>query len=218
MKSVLNCVTSLMSVLLMATPAHANEGDVSTNSGHWNYSVTLGVTAWPDLAEINSFAGGSFDSNGFAIELAAHKALWRWGSADVLLGVDLGMITTDGDIAGFSQDLTQRSGYLTPSLKFRFGEYGRRYFNLETGLGYYEMDFAELDCGGNNSICVELDDPFNSNALGGYVGIAAGFGRWFTTGLKVHYADFGSVRNVSGVSGKLGGPIYVLSVGGTFGR
>ena len=218
MKSRLRWVAGLVAVFaLVVSPAYAEEGDGSVGSRKWIYSVTLGSAEWQDLADIQSVRGGSFDSRGFALELAMHKPLWRWGSADVLLGVDLGIITTDGDIPGVFENLTQRSGYLTPSMKFRFGEYGRKYFSIEAGIGSYQTDFAELECDGSSSICIELNDPFNANAVGDYVGVTAGLGKWFTTGLKVHFADFGSVRNISGVSGSLGGPIYVLSVGGTFG-
>ncbi len=202
---------------LLASPAFADQDETSVGSGKWNYGVTVGIAEWQDLSGIRSVSGGGFDSRGFALELAMHKPMWRWGSADVLLGVDLGIITTDGDIPGVFENLTQRSAYLTPSVKFRFGDYGRRYLSIDTGIGFYETDFAELDCDDSSAICVELNDPFNANAIGGYVGVTAGFGKWFTTGLKIHIVDFGSVSNISGVSGSLGGPIYVLSVGGTFG-
>jgi len=202
---------------LLSTPTYAQDGDNSRATGGWNYGVILGVAEWPDLSEVNSVAGGSFDARGFALELSAHKPMWHWGSADVLLGVDLGIITTDGNIPGVFEELTQRSAYLTPSVKFRFGEYGRRYINLEAGIGYYQTDFAELECDVDGSICFELNDPFNADAAGGYLGLTVGLGRWFTTGLKVHFADFGSVNNIRGVSGDLGGPIYALSVGAAFG-
>ena len=201
----------------LASPAFADQDERSVGSGKWNYGVTVGIAEWQDLSDIRSAQGGGFDFRGFALEFSMHKPMWRWGPADVLLGVDLGMLATDGDIPGVFENLTQRSAYLTPSVKFRFGEYGRRYFSIDTGVGFYQTDFAELYCDDNNAICVELNDPFNANAIGGYVGITAGLGKWFTTGLKVHYADFGPVNNISGVSGSLSGPIYVLSLGGTFG-
>lgn len=90
-------------------------------------------------------------------------------------------------------------------------------YSVTLGIAEWQ-DLAELDCSDSSSICIELNDPFNSNAVGGYVGVTAGLGKWFTTGLKVDYADFDSVRNISGVSESLRGPIYILSAGGTFGR
>jgi len=202
---------------LLASPAVADEEDRSVSSRKWNYGVTVGIAEWQDLSDIRSAQGGGFDSRGFALEFSMHKPMWRWGPADVLPGIDLGMLATDGDIPGVFENLTQRSSYLTPSIKFRFGEYGRRYLSIDTGVGFYHTDFAELDCDDNSAICVELNAPFDANAVGGYVGVTAGLGKWFTTGLKVHYADFGPVKNISGVSGSLRGPIYVLSLGGTFG-
>ena len=92
MKSRLNRLASLLlAIALMASSAYADEGQKSVSSRNWIYSVTLGIAEWQDLADIQSVRGGSFDSRGFALELAMHKPMWRWGSADVLLGVTAGL-------------------------------------------------------------------------------------------------------------------------------
>jgi hypothetical protein len=154
------------------------------------------------------------------VELAGHKHVARWGSADVLVGADFGFFATQSDIPGITEDFTQRGLYLTPSMKFRFGERSKRYLNLEAGLGWYQVDFAELICDEdvfNNIVCVEIAEPFDEDTLGGYLGISGGFGGGFIMGLKVHFADFGKVTGLGPDTGDLKGPIYILSLGGAFG-
>ena len=210
-------LTFVLGGCVVAVPAYAIEDSGPTETRQWNWSLSVGVTNWGGLEDLESVTGGQFDSYGFSLELAGHKNVARWGSADVLLGADLGLFTTDGDIAGTFQSYTQRGLYLTPSVKFRFGERTKRYLNLEAGAGWYKVDFAELDCDTGGSLCAELRDPFDSDTLGMYVGVSAGFSSWFITGLRIHYADFGSVQGINSISGDLKGPFYVFSLGATFG-
>ena len=171
---------------------------------------------WSDLKDLEPAAGGGFDSLGFIVELAGHKHVTRWGSADVLIGADLGIFATQSNIPGITENFTQRGFYLTPSIKFRLGERGRRYLNLEAGLGWYQVDFAELICEDdnfNNIVCIEIAEPYDEDTLGGYLGISGGFGGGFIMGLKVHFADFGEVTGLGLDTGQLKGPIYILSLG-----
>lgn len=198
-------------------PAYAGDESVPTDVERWNWSFSLGIATWSDLGNFESSSGGQFNSLGFALEFATHKKVARWGAADLLAGVDLGLFTTDSDIAGVSQDFTQRGLYLTPSVKLRFGERAKRYLNLEAGVGWYNTDFAELDCNTDGFLCAELDVPFDSDALGMYLGISGGLGRRMIVGVKVHYADFGSVAGIGSITSDLKGPLYTLSLGATFG-
>jgi hypothetical protein len=201
-----------IALFLSVVPVYAAD-----DARRWNWSILLGLASWSGLANLESASGGSFDSLGFALELAGHKNVARWGSADILVGADLGLFTTDSDIRGFSEEYTQRGLYLTPSVKFRFGERSKRYMNLEAGLGWYNTDFAELDCDTGGYVCVELVAPFDSDTVGGYVGISGGFGRWLVAGLRVHYADFGPVTGIGSLAGDLKGPFYIFSLGAAFG-
>ncbi len=133
----------------------------------------------------------------------------------MLAGVDFGLFATESDIAGISDDFTQRGLYLTPSVKFRFGQRDKRYLNLEAGAGWYKVDMAELDC--SVIPCAEILEPFDKDTFGGYIGVSGGFGRWFVLGLKVHFADFGEVTGFGTAVGSLEGPFYILSAGGAFG-
>ncbi len=176
--------------------------------------------SWSDLNHLEPAAGGGFDSLGFVVEMAGHKYVARWGPADVLIGVNLGIFATQSDVPGITEDFTQRGLYLTPSMKFRFGERGRRYLNLEAGLGWYQVDIAELICSNdifNNTVCIEIAEPYDKSTLGGYLGITGGSGGGFIMAFKVHFADFGKVTGLGPDTGDLAGPIYIFSVGGAFG-
>ncbi len=211
---------AIVGLTLPVISLYAADESVAYAPGHWSWTATVGLMTWSGLKDLKPAAGGAFDSLGFIVELAGHRHVARWGSADVLIGVDLGISATQSDIPGITEDFTQRGLYLTPSMKFRFGERSRRYLNLEAGLGWYQVDFAELICEDdifNNIVCIEIAEPFDEDTLGGYLGISGGFGGGFIMGLKVHFADFGEVTGLGPDTGDLKGPIYIFSLGGAFG-
>ncbi len=211
---------AIVGLTLPVISVYAADESVPDAPGHWSGTATVGLMTWSDLKDLEPAAGGRFDSLGFVVELAGYKHVARWGSADVLVGVDFGFSATESDIPGITEDFTQRGLYLTPSMKFRFGERSRRYLNLEAGLGWYQVDFAELHCDEdnlNNIVCIEVAEPYDENSLGGYLGITGGFGGGFIMGLKVHFADFGTVTGLGPDTGDLKGPMYILSLGGAFG-
>ncbi len=211
---------TIVGLILPVIAICASDEPVPHAPGHWSGTATFGLMTWSDLNDLEPDAGGGFDSLGFIVELAGHKHVTRWGSADVLIGVDLGISATQSDIPGNTEDFTQRGVYVTPSIKFRFGERSRRYLNLETVLGCYQVDIAELICDEdifNKIVCIEIAEPYDEDALGGYLGITGGFGSGFIMGLKVHFADFGRVTGLGPDTGDLKGPIYIFSLGGAFG-
>jgi hypothetical protein len=77
------------------------------------------------------------------------------------------------------------------------------------------VDIVELFC--DSGGCSELDDPFNSDQLGGYLGISGGFGGWFVMGLRAHMVDFGEVSGFGADAGSLDGPILTFTVGASWG-
>ncbi len=212
--------TAIIGLIMPAISAYGDDESEPYAPGHWSGTATFGLVTWSSLRNLEPSAGGSFDSLGFVVEFAGHKHVTRFGSADVLIGMDFGIFATQSDIPGISEDFTQRGLYLTPSLKFRFGERSRRYLNLEAGLGLYHVDFAELICNEdnfNNIVCIEVAEPFDEDTLGGYLGITGGFAGGFIMGLKVHFTDFGEVTGMGPDTGDLKGPIYIFSLGGAFG-
>ena len=214
-------ITGIIVGLIMPVIAtYAAEESVPSAQGRWSGTVTAGLMNWSDLNHLEPAAGGGFDSLGFVVEMAGHKHVARWGAADVLIGVNLGIFATQSDVPGITEDFTQRGLYLTPSMKLRFGERGRRYLNLEAGVGWYQVDIAELICDAdhfNNIVCIEIAEPYDEDTLGGYLGITGGFASGFIMGLKVHFADFVNVTGLGPDTGDLKAPIYIFSLGGAFG-
>ena len=186
-------------------------------SSGWSASASIGPSSWSNLQDFNSDTGEGFDSIGWVLDFGAHRRVTRWDSVDVLLGIDLGLFGTEGDIPGIIEDYTQRGLYLTPSARFRFGDRADKHVDLEVGVGWYEVDIVELFCP-SGSICSEFDEPFNSDTIGGYVGVSAGFGSWFTIGLRAHMADFGEISGIGTNSGELAGPIMTLHFGANWGN
>ncbi len=215
------CITgAIVGLTLPVISIYAADESILNDPGHWGGTATFGLMTWSDLRDLEPAAGGSFDSLGFAVEFAGHKHVAHWGHADVLIGVDFSVYATQSNIPGIAEDFTQRGLYFTPSMKFRFGERSRRYLNLEAGLGWYQVDFAELICDEdnfNNIVCIELAEPFEKDTWGGYLGISGGFGGGFIMGLKMHFANFGKVTGLGPDTGDLKGPIYIFSLGGAFG-
>ncbi len=210
----------IVGLILPVISVYAADESEPHAHGHWSGTVTAGLIIWSGLRDLEPAAGGGFDSLGFIVELAGHKHVARWGPADVLIGVDVGIFATQSDIPGIIEDFTQRGLYLIPSMKFHFGERSRRYRNLEAGLGWYQVDFAELICDDdnfNNIVCIEITEPYDEDTLGGYLGISGGLAGGFIMGLKVHVADFDKVTGLGPDTGDLKGPIYIFSLGGAFG-
>ena len=202
----------------VAGAAHAQE--VEKLKSPWEWAFALGASSWGDLGDVQSSQGGDFDQYGLALDMSVHRVV-DVGDGTLLLGVDLGFFSTDSRIPGIFEDLVQRGIYLTPSMRLRFGESGRGHFDLEAGAGWYNTDFAEVDCDGYNPalggpVCTDINEPFDSNAFGGYVGIRAGFNKYFTAGFRTHFADFGEVNGLPTVSGDLGGPVYMFMFGARF--
>lgn len=205
---------TLCGLLLIARPGHTADELTSPAGAGWRWTGSVGLVDWAGLENLGPINGGGFDSTGYTVELTGHRLVTEWGAADILVGADFGLFYTESDIPGFSTSLSQRGLYLTPSMILRFGERSTRYLNLGAGLGWYGVDFAEIQC---DQGCIEFAEHFETNAVGGYLGIGGGFGRWFIVGLKVHYADFGPVTVFGPDAGDLSGPIYTFSLGAAFG-
>lgn len=215
----------LMVLLLMSAQAEAAEHRPPSFYENWiRWEASLGLHAWPAIADIEPFAGGEFDNVGLNIAFAVHVRTRQKDDRELMLGVDLGMFPTDSNIRLFTEDVTARGLYLTPSLKWMFGKNRHRY-SLDAGIGYYLVDIAEvasLDFGYSE---VEL---WQSSGVGGYVGGTWDIGsrdplktRGWMLALKVHYFDLGTVRDenpalparLGPAAGDLKGPVYQLQFG-----
>ena len=209
----------------LAAPATASPpGDdvewVTTHRGR--YEIAIGAHSWPGLADLDAARYGEFDAAGFNISFAAHWPVKRMSDSELLAGIDLGLLANDSDIRFISESITARNGYLAPSVKWMFGRKHR--YSLDAGIGYYLQDIteviAEYPLYGETQLWEE-------GAAGGYLGGTIDFGggepsrsRGVMMSLKIHFVDFGTVRDEGRLpptlgqdAGRLTGPIYVYQLG-----
>ena len=218
-----SCLAAFAAALLVPGSASLAQDDVEWVTTHrGRYEIAIGGHIWPGLTDLVAAGGGEFDEAGFNVNLAAHWPVRRLSGSELLAGVDLGIMTNDSNIRFISEPLSARNAYLVPSLKWMFG-HGHRY-SLDAGLGYYIQDVAE----------VLVEYPLYAETVlweeaapGGYIGGTLDFrggdpakSRGLMVSLKVHFVDFGTVRDEGRLpptlgqnAGDLAGPIYMAQVG-----
>lgn len=193
---------------------------VTTSRGRYEFAI--GAHSWPGLGALDAARDGEFDEIGFNVNLAAHWPVRRFADSELLAGIDLGLFANDSDIRFISEALIARTGYITPSVKWMFGR--RHRYSLDVGIGYYLQDIAE----------VITDYPlygetrlWEDGAVGAYVGGTVDVGggapsksRGLMASLKVHFVDFGTVRDDGRLpptlgrdAGSLSGPVYMVQLG-----
>jgi hypothetical protein len=216
-------LAALAAVLLVPASASLAQDDVEwVTTYRGRYELAIGAHLWPGLTDLAAAGGGDFDEVGFNVNLAAHWPVRRFADSELLAGLDLGVMTNDSDIRFISESVSARNAYLVPSVKWMFGD-GHRY-SLDAGLGYYMQDIAE----------VLLEYPLYGETVlweeagpGGYIGGTLDFrggnparSHGLMVSLKVHFVDFGTVRDEARLpptlgqgAGDLTGPIYMAQVG-----
>ena len=202
----------VLACILCANPVYADEPPEPEYG--WDLSMGLGATSWDDLSSLTDTSGGSFDDVGLTLDFGFHKHVRNWRDRNVLLGIDIGVWSTDSGIQGTFRKFTQRAAYLTPSIRVRASEKSRFYY--EAGIGYYSADFVEFDCSGSVYDCRELAVPWESDTMGGYIGVSARLTKHFYLNTRIHMADFGRVSNINGINGDLGGPVIAATFGFVF--
>ena len=216
-------LAGLSGALLAPGSAVLAQDDVAwVTTSRPRYELAIGAHSWPGLAELDSARDGEFDDIGFNINLAVHWPVRRFADSELLAGVDLGLFNNDSNIRFISESVSARNIYLVPSVKWMFGR--RHRYSLDAGLGYYMQDIAE----------VVSEYPFywetalwEESAAGGYLGGTIDFrggdparSRGLMMSVKVHFVDFGVVRDEGRVPptlgqnvGSLSGPVYMYQVG-----
>jgi hypothetical protein len=211
----------LVTGLLGAAPSVAADPDEQTGQKPaeqgWRVALSLGVQSWPALADLEPATGGDFDSAGMVADLAVHgPAPFAKGW---LLGLDVGISNTQGNVTGLLTELDAEVLYLTPSVKIPLA--GTPLL-LDLGLGYYRADFSEVDCDlWYYAGCVDLGERWSKSTVGGYAGATWDIplgktGGHLALSLRVNYADFGTPDAVGQSPGQLDGPSAVFLVGYAF--
>lgn len=185
--------------------------------------VWLALPGWPNLGDLRPAAGGSFKGIGYGIGAAAHWPLRQRDNGALLLGIEGAVMATESDIPAYLDELLARDAYVSVSAKWLMGR--AQNASLDFGLAYHLLDIAQLDSGYN--VAVEFES-WEESAAGFFVGAGwdVGAGKpgssgGLSLGLKVHFVDFGIVRDedifiapvLGPNAGDLGGPIYSLQIG-----
>ena len=200
-------------------PAYADEQSPGKRS-----EVTLIIQSWPALADLRPEAGGSFDAVGYGLAGAMHWPVKRFRDSELLLGFDVGITSSQSSTPGVLDELLARRLFVSPSIKWMFGDTHR--FSLGAGIGWHLLDMAEASSGygGTGSEIEYWEDSIVAPYVGATWDVKAGATNMagaFSVGLKVHFVDFGSVHDQGAFlpptlgpsAGDLSGPIIVLQLG-----
>jgi len=219
--------TPLVALLLaaLAAPSLAHEAqEAGQDPLGSRWAVSLEMPIWPSLTDLEPASGGSFDSVGFGLGVSWHASVAQFNHSELLLGIDGTIAATDSSINAQYDQLLARQFYLGGSVKWAFGD--ARNFALDAGIGYHQVDMADI----SYSWWVSIENEhWSAEAPSGFVGATwdVGAGRpnksgGLSIGFRVHFADFGRVTDTDrfGVfpalgpdAGNLEGPLYILKVG-----
>lgn len=204
---------------LVSMPAFGQEAPLGKR-----WEVTLNFQNWASLSDLQPVAVGSFDSLGFGLAGALHWPVKQFEHGALFAGVDAGIAGADSSIRGVASDLIARRAFITPSLKWMFGQDHR--FSLDAGIGWHLLDIAETDSGyGATGLEVQY---WQNTDVAPFLGLtwdfkggSAGNRPVFSMGLKVHFVDFGVVGDeiayvpptLGPASGELSGPLVMLQFG-----
>ena len=194
------------------------EADAGIRSEAW-----LALPSWPSLNDLQPAAGGSFKQIGYGLGAAAHWPFRRFENGELLLGVEGAIMATDSDVPVLLDDLLARHGYAAVSAKWMMGR--ARNVSLDAGLGFHLIDIAQLETDYNRAGEFE---SWEESALGFLIGATWDVGAGtrdnnsgLSLGLRVHFVDFGAVRDedvfiapvLGADAGDLAGPLYALQIG-----
>ena len=205
----------LFAMLLVASAAWSETAPPSERGGR--AELWLLVSGWPALEAIRPTAGGRFDAAGFGFGGALYVKLREFSNSELLAGIDGFIAANDSNVGGVFDDVLARQLYLGGSLKWALGE--ERIFTLDTGIGYHLVDLAEV---GDYYSGLERE-VWEASRASGYIGVSwdlpgyslGSAGRWML-GMKVHFADCGTVHGPGPIgpdAGRLDGPLYTMQVG-----
>lgn len=205
----------LMVLLYAATPAWCDTAPPSPSAGR--AEIWLLVSSWPSLEAVRPAAGGRFDGAGFGLGGALYVPIRDFANSELLAGIDGFIAANDSNVGGVFDDVLARQLYLGGSLKWVLGEYGN--YSLDAGIGYHLVDMAEV----GDAYSGFEREVWETSRVSGYAGASWDLpayslgspGRWML-GLKVYFADFGTVSGPGPIgpdAGRLDGPLYTLQAG-----
>ena len=212
---------AFLAALLLSVSAHGQEPDAQP--GKWRWDLSLDLPIWPSLADLQP-PTGSFDGFGYGLGMSAHTPVKQFQAGELMLGFDGSIAATPSNIRGSFDKLLARQLYLGVSAKLLFGP--RKAMSLDAGIGYHEVDMAQVDSNWYGTLEYE---HWSASSASSFIGatwdIGAGqaeHNSGLFVGLRVHFADFGSIYDKEFVPGQpalgpgagtLDGPLYMLRIG-----
>ena len=215
-------ITTLLLVFVAAGAAAEPETPEDTLA-RGRMELWVAVPSWPGLSELEPAAGGAFDDYGLGIGGAIHWPLQRFGGGRMMLGIEGAIQIVESNVPVYLDDLLARDGYVALTAKWMLGK--SRALSLDAGLVVHLLDITQLES--DYYPYVEFES-WEEKAVGALLGVTwdAGAGKpgkdsGLSLGLRVHFVDFGTVRDedvffapVLGTdAGDLTGPIYALQIG-----
>lgn len=210
-------------VLVVNATARAEEfqSEEIRNGSRWE--MWLALSSWSGLADLEPAAGGSFDATGYGIGAAVHWPVRVFEGSKLLLGIEGAIMAHDSNIPVVLDDFLARNAYVGASAKWLLGE--ARNLSLDAGIAYYLLDMAQLDT--NYYYGAEFQS-WEESAAGIFVG-----GTWdvgaarpgktsgLSLGLRVHFMEFGTVRDhdtfirpvLGDDAGDISGPLVAVRIG-----
>jgi hypothetical protein len=218
------CGVVVLAIVVASNAAAQERGPERLKAeGRVRYELAIGAHSWPGLGDLQPAAGGTFDELGFGLGGAIHWPVWRFVRSELLLGIDLSLMSNSSNIPSFLGDVLVRDVYLGPSLKWVFGQKHR--YSLDAGITFHEIDIADVT---SDFYGYAESEIWGESAVGGYVGSTVDIGagipdkrRGMTLAFRVHFVDFGVVadenlqflQTLGPDAGVLSGPVYVFQIG-----
>ena len=214
----------------LVSSAHAEDQAEEEAPGR-RWEISLNLHNWAALGDIKPAVGGSFDTVGIGLSGAVHWPVMQLGSSEILLGFDGGFMTSSSSSPGIESDLVTTQIFISPSFKWMFGDNHR--ISLDGGVGWHWLDISEIDAsytylyGGSGYQAQYWVETAFAPYVGATWDIRAGTtpnAAAFSLGLKLHFLDFGAVRDedaalpvtLGSMAGDLAGPMVVLQFGAAF--
>jgi hypothetical protein len=208
----------LATSLVLVFPQLANAADDDSVFGdHWGFRIGLNYSSWPGLGDLEPAAGGPFETKGNGLEFEAYTSIAKTGDNWLFAGLDVGFLGFNTSLLedDFPDESALDATHIDVLLKYRFGDPGHNYFEVDLGLGYYLASTMYIQCG-------VIPDCFDAEAdvetFGGFVGLSGRLMKGLVIGARAHYVDFGPIEAIGPDSGELKGPIYTAYVSWEFGR
>lgn len=204
-------------------PESQPESELQREPSDFRWEGWLALTHWSGLNDLQPQAGGSFDTLGFGLGGGVHWSMWATDTSELLLGGEVAVLAHGSDIPSQLDDLLGRDAYIAVSAKWMLGS--ARNFSLDAGYGYHLMDISQID---SDYWDYDEFESWEESAGGPFVGFTwdtwagkAGKNGGLSLGFKVHFVDFGTVRDediffgpvLGPDAGKLDDPLYFLQIG-----